>query len=172
MVLIRKLRESDFEEYCKNELSYYNELKADPSFGIGTFGKRVTRKTASADFRKLFEGIKRGRTLVLVGESEGHLIGAAYAFGHAWFEAPHVVEIGVSVVKEYRGKGIGTALVKALIKKCRAKYEIATASLFSSNVASKRMFSKMGFKVWGRGPNFVKRGKIYLDSELLYSKLR
>jgi len=46
-------------------------------------------------------------------------------------EAPHVADIGYSVVKEYRGKGIGTMIVKELLKRARGKYEIVTANTFS-----------------------------------------
>jgi len=43
-IRIRKLKRSDFAEYYKNELQYYRELKKDPTFGIGTYGKRLTKK--------------------------------------------------------------------------------------------------------------------------------
>jgi len=32
-IIIRKLKQSDFAEYYKTELSYYKELKKDPTFG-------------------------------------------------------------------------------------------------------------------------------------------
>jgi len=65
---------------------------------------------------------------------------------NAWPEAPHIADIGYSVVKEYRGKWIGTIIVKELLKRAKGKYEIVTANTFSRNIASKKAFEKNGLR--------------------------
>ena len=63
-------------------------------------------------------------------------------------------------------------IVKELLKSAKGKYEIITAGKFSSNIASKRLLKKLGFKRWGLGSGFVKRGKLYMDTELFLSKIK
>ena len=170
---IRKLRSSDFKDYCSNELSYYMELVKDPSFGIGSYGKTVNKTLLAKHFKAMLKDMKVKKLVVLVAENDkGHIIGMAEARGNAWAEAPHVADIGYSVVKDHRGKGLGTELVKEIIKKCSGKYEIVTAGTFDSNTASKKLLRKLGFKTWGIGKGFVKRGRLYMDSELWYLRLR
>ena len=172
-IIIRKLKRSDFAEYYKNELSYYKELKKDPTFGIGTYGKRLTRKGIKKSFSKLLKASSSHKSIVLVAVNEkGNIVGMGELNSNAWPEAPHIADIGYSVVKEYRGKGIGTMIVKELLKRAKGKYEIITAGIFSSNIASKKLLKKLGFKRWGLGPGFVKRGKLYMDMELFYLKLK
>jgi len=172
-IRIRNLKRSDFAEYYKNELQYYKELKKDPAFGIGTYGKRLTRKDIKKSFSKLLKAMSAHKSLVLVAVNEkGSIVGMGELNSNAWPEAPHIADIGYSVVKEYRSKGIGTMIVKELLKMAKGKYEIITAGIFSSNIASKKLLKKLGFKRWGLGPKFVKRGKLYMDTELFYLKLK
>ena len=146
-IIIRELKRSDFAEYYKNELLYYKELKNDPTFGIGTYGKRLTRKDIKKSFLKLLKAMSAHKSIVLVAVNEkGNIVGMGKLNGNAWPEAPHIADIGYSVVKEYRGKGIGTMIVKELLKRAKGKYEIITAGTFSSNIASKRLLKRFGFK--------------------------
>jgi len=172
-IRIRKLKRSDFAEYYKNELQYYKELKKDPTFGIGTYGKRLTRNDIKKSFSKLLKAMSAHKSTILVAVNEkGNIVGMGELNSDAWPEAPHIADIGYSVVKEYRGKGIGTMIVKELLKRAKGKYEIITAGTFSRNIASKRLLKKFGFKRWGLGPRFVKRGRLYMDTELFYLKLK
>jgi len=172
-IIIRELKRSDFAEYYKNELQYYKELKNDSAFGIGTYGKRLTKKDIKKSFSKLLKASSSHKSIVLVAVNEkGNIVGMGELNSNAWPEAPHIADIGVSVVKEYRDIGIGTMLVKELLKRAKGKYEIITAGTFSSNIASKGLLKKFGFKRWGLGPKFVKRGKLYMDTELFYLKLK
>jgi len=172
-IIIRELKRSDFAEYYKNELSYYKELKNDPTFGIGTYGKRLTRKDIKKSFSKLLKAMSAHKSIVLVAvNKKGNIVGMGELNSNVWPEAPHIADIGYSVVKEYRGKGIGIMIVKELLKRAKGKYEIVTVGIFSSNIASKKLLKKLGFKRWGLGPGFVKRGKLYMDTELFYLKLK
>ncbi len=170
---IRALRKSDFDEYYRNELAYAAELEADPTFGIGTYGKRVTRTTALKGFSRLIKDAEAGNAIAIGAfDKGGRMIGIAEVEGNrGLFEAPHIGEIGVSVAVDRRGRGVGGALLKELIKR-GSRYEILTGGLFSANKASKRLMEKFGFKRWGRGPRFAKRGNLYLDCEYYYLRLR
>lgn len=170
---IRILKSSDFKELCKNELSYYNELKKDPLFGIGEYKKKITKKEIRKQFLKRLRMQKSGKWIILIAENnKGKMIGEISAQSGNWVDASHMADIGYSVIKEYRKQGIASAMMKEMIRLCKKKYETLTASFFSNNTASKALLKKFGFKKWGYGPKFAKRGKIYLDNEFYYLKLK
>ena len=173
MYKIRKLKRSDFAAYYENEVSYDKELLETPAFGIGTYGKKIKKKDIKAAFSKLYKRAASHNAIVVVAENDaGRMVGIGELQGHAWAEAPHIADMGFSVIKEYRGKGIGTAIVRQLLKMAKGKYEIVTAGAFSRNTASKRLLKKLGFKRWAFGPKFVKRGKMYMDTEIFYLRLK
>jgi len=134
---------------------------------------RGSLKNIEESFSKLLKASASHKSIVLVAVNEkGNIVGMGELNSNAWPEAPHIADIGYSVVKEYRSMGIGTRIVKELLKRAKGKYKIITAGTFSCNIASKRLLKKLGFKRWGLGPGFVKRGKLYMDTELFYLKLK
>ena len=64
------------------------------------------------------------------------------------------VEIGYSLAPSARGKGIGTAVVSALVKRLAAMQQIrqVTAVTGTSNTASRRLLERQGFHLAGQLP--------------------
>ncbi len=85
----------------------------------------------------------------LVAEAEGKIIGAVWVriindYGHIDDKTP---SLAISLYKEYRGQGIGTAMMKemlALLKK--SGYERVSLSVQKDNYAAK-MYQKIGFEI-------------------------
>jgi len=78
----------------------------DPTFGIGTYGKRLTKKDIKRSFSKLLKAMSAHKSIVLVAVNEkGNIVGMGELNSNALPEAPHVADIGYSVVKEYPVKG-------------------------------------------------------------------
>lgn len=88
---------------------------------------------------------------VLVFEENNKVIGFA-TFGpfRAWPAYKYTIEHSVYVHKEHRNYGVGTALVKQIIKKANER-EFATlvAGIDASNEKSIRMHEKLGFQCCG-----------------------
>lgn len=88
---------------------------------------------------------------VLVFEEKNKVIGFA-TFGpfRAWPAYKYTIEHSVYVHKEHRNYGVGTALVKQIIKKANER-EFATlvAGIDASNEKSIRMHKKLGFQYCG-----------------------
>lgn len=86
----------------------------------------------------------------LVAEVEEKIIGAVWVrimkdYGHIDDESP---SLAISVYKEYRGLGIGTALLKELLLMLKAEgYSKASLSVQKENYAVK-MYEKVGFTVF------------------------
>lgn len=85
----------------------------------------------------------------LVAEHDGKIIGAAWVrimddYGHIDDEIP---SLAISVFEEYRGKGIGTALMKGILDYLREHgYKGVSLSVQKANYASE-MYRKLGFEV-------------------------
>lgn len=87
--------------------------------------------------------------LCLVAECDGKVCGAVWtriipAYGHVDNDTP---EFAISLYKEYRGKGIGTALMKAMLDKLREHgYKQTSLSVQKANYAY-RMYRDVGFVI-------------------------
>ena len=85
----------------------------------------------------------------LVAESRGKVVGAIWSrimndYGHI---APNTPSIAISLYKEYRNQGIGTALLQQMLSLLKADgYKCVSLSVQKANYAMK-MYQKAGFQV-------------------------
>lgn len=85
----------------------------------------------------------------MVVEIDNKIVGAAWVrimndYGHIDNKTP---SLAMSLYKEYRGYGIGTALLEGLLTKLRhSKYAKVSLSVQKANYAVK-MYQKVGFKI-------------------------
>ena len=83
----------------------------------------------------------------LVAESDGSIVGNATLARtlHGW--SRHVAEIRVVVSRDFQGKGLGTALAKAVVKLAVGMgLEKMVAHVVENQVGARRAFEKLGFK--------------------------
>lgn len=89
--------------------------------------------------------------LCLVAEVNAKIIGAVWVrdmndYGHIDDGIP---SFAISLYKEYRGKGIGTELMKRMLARLKTKgYKKASLSVQKMNYAAK-MYQKIGFEIIG-----------------------
>ena len=85
----------------------------------------------------------------LVAEVDGYIVGAVWvrcikAFGHVDDSVP---EFAISVYPQYRGKGIGTKMMKEMLKLLKEKgYARVSLSVEKDNYAVK-MYKQVGFEL-------------------------
>ena len=106
---------------------------------------------------KIYAAIKdfgsRPDDYCLVAEANGKVVGAVWVaiadeYGHMDDETP---SFSISLYKEYRGKGIGTALMRKMLELLAAKgYKRASLGVNKENYAV-RMYKKVGFEIVGDG---------------------
>jgi RimJ/RimL family protein N-acetyltransferase len=170
--LIRELRAPDLDDFVETYYSFFPEAEADPSFGLS-----LTRKLPSLeDERKWFSGvlkdIEAGDVVNCVAEVDSQMIG--------WCDVrrmrpgsplDHRGVLGLCVRKEFRGRGIGTALMKKTIDKCGGKFEIIELTVLTNNLQAIKLYKRFGFKTYGNLPRAVKRAGKYLDDDLMYLRL-
>ncbi len=97
----------------------------------------------------ILKNIKGENTVVFVAEVEGKIVG--YSLG--WISQPWAYKgkrgyiCDCFVEKSYRRRGIGKALVKAMLELfINRGVECVEADVYSSNVPSLKLFKKLGFE--------------------------
>ncbi|PSO08587.1 hypothetical protein B9Q04_04800 [Candidatus Marsarchaeota G2 archaeon BE_D] len=124
-------------------------------------------------FADLYASILDGDCVAYVAVVDGSLVGLCEVCRRSKkSELSHIGVLGVSVKKGYRGMGIGEALIIRTLDGCRGKFEAVTLAVFSNNTSAKRLYEKLGFKLYGKLPRGIKRGGEYVDEELMYIMLR
>ena len=92
---------------------------------------------------------KRKGDKCLVAEADANIIGAVWVrimndYGHVDDETP---SFALSLLKEYRGYGIGTKLMQGMLEELRKNgYTQASLSVQKRNYAVK-MYQKVGFEI-------------------------
>ena len=87
----------------------------------------------------------------MAADDEGHVVGAIWSrimndYGHVDDETP---SLAMSVLKEYRNKGIGTQLLREMLLLLKEKgYKRVSLSVQKANYAV-RMYKKAGFVIAG-----------------------
>ena len=91
----------------------------------------------------------RKEDICFVAETEGNIIGAVWVrimndYGHVEDGVP---SFAISLYKEYRGIGIGTALMKQMLAELKARgYEKTSLAVQKENYAVK-MYKNVGFEI-------------------------
>jgi len=97
----------------------------------------------------ILKNIKGENTVVFVAEADGKIVG--YSLGwisQPWsYKAKRGYICDCFVEKSYRRRGIGKALVKAMLEWFRKKgVECIETDIYSSNIPSLTLFKNLGFK--------------------------
>ena len=97
-----------------------------------------------------------GKSLVAVARHEGTVVGSYYLRPNFPGRAAHIANAGYFVVRDLRGRGVGTALVEdSLIQARDLGFDALQFNLvFASNPAC-RLYERMGFEAVGRVPEAV-----------------
>lgn len=100
---------------------------------------------------------------VLTALWEGVPCGIANLYLQPYKKLAHQCLLAIVVDEKFRGKGVGTRLLRALEKLAKEKFHIEVLHLevYENNPAV-RLYERLGFQKYGRQPHFIKDGKRYL----------
>jgi ribosomal protein S18 acetylase RimI-like enzyme len=163
----------DMEAVVSNYYSYFDELAENPWLGILVSGDKPSLSDEAKWFADLYASILDGDCVAFVAVVDGSVVGLCEVRRRGRkAELSHIGVLGISVRKGYRRMGIGEALIRRTLEERKAKFEVVTLEVFSNNTAAKRLYEKVGFKLYGRLPKAIKRGDEYVDGELMYITLK
>jgi len=100
--------------------------------------------------KSLGEDMERG-VIRLIALDESKVVGWCHIRPDRWEGFTHAGWLGMGVLKEYRGQGIGSALLhQALTEARNRELERVELSVFASNLAAIHLYKKFKFEIEGR----------------------
>lgn len=113
--------------------------------------------------------------LVIIAEYEGKVVGWLSFQTSTRFKLSHHGELGMSILKEYRNKGIGFALLNTLLNWAVENPTITKVCLavFASNDRAIHLYKKLGFIEEGRRHSHIRISEDeFMDDILMYKMVR
>jgi GNAT superfamily N-acetyltransferase len=94
----------------------------------------------------------------LVAERDGQILGSIRLLAPGASFLKHIRNLYIDVHREWRGAGIGAALIKAAVEWARDHgVEMIALSVLDSNPRARALYERVGFNVTGHTPGLVKR---------------
>ena len=116
-------------------------LKEDDLFIVGEgLPKSVEEEQAFLEY------ITPDKTLAILAIEDGVCVGNTIANIGPFSMNKHTADIGIGVIKGYRGKGIGTKLMKETEERLKKNgVSKVTISVFAPNKEGRKFYEKLGF---------------------------
>ena len=173
-IKIRDAKTSDSKPITELIIGERRTAERDPNFGDYLFIKRPSHSQLSERFKNRYKDYSSGNAVFKVAEHGGRVIGYCFVKKKDIpnSELSHVGVLSIRVGKGFRGKGVGTKLMTESLNRCRGRFEIIELNFLAINDVARRLYKNFGFKKWGTGPDFVKRGRKYIDMEYMYLRLK
>jgi RimJ/RimL family protein N-acetyltransferase len=150
-VVFRHLHPQDLDAM----LSYINELIEEDTY-IGMYGEKLTRAYEQEFLNESLKEIKEGVKRHIVVEVNGHYVGSAEVRAAHLRRKNHTADIGISLAKEFREEGIGTALMQVIIQEAKQMgLRILTLGCFENNPRALHLYERMGFITVGIVPEAI-----------------
>jgi RimJ/RimL family protein N-acetyltransferase len=167
VIEIREPRMDDVDDM----LAFINELSKEDIFlnanPENLFDENQERQyVAECLFR-----LKRGTQVHLLAIYEDRLIGSLTITKQAMRQT-HVGVFGITIAKQWRGKGLGESLTKiALNRAVELGMKTIILDAFAKNTPAINLYKKLGFKEYGMLPKgFSYKGKLE-DKVLMYKDM-
>lgn len=166
--LIRYPKRSDLTEMWR----YINELSKEKTF-ISLQGEIISFDEERKFLANSLKKIKNNEAVLLVVESNGKIVGVSDINRKTRAEK-HTAIFGITLAKEFRGKGIGRKLMEKVLEEAKKNIKdikIIRLVCFANNEAACSLYKSFGFSEYGRLPGgLLYRGKPQ-DEVLMYHEI-
>lgn len=152
-------------------LSYINRISEEQTF-ILYQGEQKTLEEEQTFLKKQLKDISEHKTVMLLAFKEEDLIGIS-EIRMSRGAATHEGGLGISLAKDYRGEGIGKALMQAILTEAELRLpelRLVTLGVFENNDPAIGLYKSFGFVEFGRLPEGLQRKGIYSDHVYMYKK--
>jgi RimJ/RimL family protein N-acetyltransferase len=158
---------------AKDMYNYVNKLSKEKTFMIFQ-GEKVSLADEEKYLTQIKELIKKKLAVVLFLRTNGELAGVTNLNMMSKI-CSHIGSLGISIKKEFRGRGLGELLMKTLLtegKKAMPQLKIVKLGVFAINPGAIHLYKKLGFKEYGRLPKGLQyKGKLE-DEIFMYKNIK
>ena len=163
-----------FREAKVEDASHYQQLmcqlRQETSYLI--FDTKNDLNDCSALRELLAQYEQASSSIILVVELAGELIATANLSVRNLLEDLQLGEVGIAVIKEYWGCGIGSALIDSLIDFAeQTSLNILTLEVLASNHRAINLYRKFGFCEIGRSSQWINQDGKYYDTIVMEKPL-
>jgi RimJ/RimL family protein N-acetyltransferase len=167
-IILRYPRWEDLDSLLTN----INELVREDTYIVAN-----VEKTKDEEIKFLCEvltNMEKGDEIFLIAEHDSKVIGstAVTRKSHEG-RSLHVGEIGIAVLKEYRGDRIGSEMLSTLVELAKSELHLSlvTLTVFGVNDIAKSLYTNLGFEKVGTIPGELLYKEQYIDHDIMYKKL-
>ena len=147
------------------------DIFTDDSFFLLTAGEIGEKLTVEQQQQRIDNFTSDPAKLLLITEHDGRILSMANVEASPHLRRRHIGTIGISIRPDWRGLGLGTAIMQTIID-WAASYrylEKLTLGVWSKNAVAIALYQKMGFAEEGRKVREVKyENGYYEDCVLMY----
>ena len=119
--------------------------------------------------------MEKGNAIVSVAEAKGiirdRVVGKCTIRTATVFDMAHVGGLEIIVNKEFRGQGIGTALIEDAMERSKERFKTIMLAVFGPNPARK-LYKRLGFEEVSVIPDGVEKNGEYMDYVFMRLELR
>jgi len=152
-------------------LEFINSLISDEEAFI-TFTRKKTEEENKKWLTDTLNKIKRRKTIYIIAEAEGKIIGNFEIKIPKPERTKHVGELAIFLLKDYRGLGIGSIMMETLLDLAKnMNLKIIRLETFGNNEIAMNFYKKFGFKEVGIIPKGVSFKEKYIDNVIMVKEL-
>ena len=116
--------------------------------------------------------IEGGEAINAIAEIRGRVIANGEVTRGKYRDTHRHGHMGLTMISEYRGQGIGHRIIETLIRESRrAGLRTLEVEFLAQNETARRSYEKAGFKQAGTIPHKVFRGGRYFDGLIMSKEL-
>lgn len=136
---------------------------------VGSEKYYVVPERSREDWDEAIREIKNRKGLIIVTQLDEKTVGMIYLVRGKFEKNKHVGFLGISILKEFRKIGIGTAMMKYIMEWARRQKGLEKGSLtvFSTNEAAINLYRTFGFQIEGISKKQYKIEGKYIDETIM-----
>jgi RimJ/RimL family protein N-acetyltransferase len=139
-------------EDTSSVIKYLKAVFADDRFFMTTAEEAKEWQTIEKEQEHIQKNYEDENKLMVVTEINGSIVSFSNVHAGERKRNHHIGQIGISILPQFRGIGLGTAIMEAMIDWARAHPVIEKLALgvWAANKPAIQLYEKMGFKEEGR----------------------
>ena len=158
-------------------LSFINRLVNEKRQDKGSllysgFDEKVKRSEENEWLTETLEGIRRRNIISVLAEIDGKIIANGEVTRGRYDDTRHHGQVGLTMIGEHRGKGIGREVIATLVKESRrVGLRSLEVEFLASNKSAQRAYEREGFRLAGVIPRKIYRNGKHFDGLIMARKL-